>query len=277
MCHSGGMADLSDPTLDHEEAEEASERRSPSSRVVHAAIRSEGKEEAERSTSALIWSALAAGLSLGFSLVGQAVLRAHLPDAHWRPLVIPFGYALGFLIVILGRQQLFTENTLTPILPLLEREVSLRQVARLWGLVLMGNLVGALVFAVAFEKTGILADDVKSAAHAIGHEALTPGFALVFLRGVVAGWLIALIVWLLPAAESAHVWIIVAITWLIGVAHFSHVIAGSIDVFVLACNGAASWGEALGGFTCPALLGNIIGGVTLVAFLNHAQVKSGGG
>jgi formate/nitrite transporter FocA (FNT family) len=273
------MAARKRPALDSSEAGEASERQAPSSRIVHAAILQEGEEEVKRSTSALIWSAFAAGLSMGFSLVGEALLRAHLPEATWRPLIEAFGYSIGFLIVILGRQQLFTENTLTPILPWLDRDstVSLRQVGRLWGLVLFGNLAGALVFALAFEHTGILDGTVKAAAREIGREALAPGFILVLLRGVAAGWLVALIVWLLPVAETAHVWIILVITWLIAAAKFSHVIAGAIDVFVLASSHGAGWGEVFGEFIAPALLGNIIGGVTLVAFLNHAQVKSGGG
>ena len=267
------------PPLDHDEEEDAEERSSPSSKIVHAAVVREGEEEVERPASALVWSALAAGLSMGFSLVTQAVLRAHLPETAWRPLVVALGYSVGFLIVILGRQQLFTENTLTPILPFLDRrsKVTIGQVGRLWGLVLVGNLVGAVIFAFAFQHTGIVGSEVKDAAHELGREALAPGFGLVLLRGVVAGWLVALIVWLLPAAESAHVWIILVITWLIGIGNFSHVIAGSIDVFVLAGSGGASWFEAIGGFLVPALIGNIIGGVTLVAFLNHAQVKSGGG
>jgi formate/nitrite transporter FocA (FNT family) len=265
--------------LDKDEVDEAAERETPSSRVVHAAIVREGEDEVERSASALAWSAIAAGLSLGFSLAGQALLRAYMPASPWRILVTPFGYSIGFLIVILGRQQLFTENTLTPILPLLDRrsEVTLGQVARLWAIVLIGNMVGAAAFAGAFQHTQIFSGEVKAAAHAIARDALAPGFWTVCLRGVMAGWLIALIVWLLPAAETAHVWIIVIITWLIGAANFSHVIAGSIDVFVLASSGEVGWGRALMGFTAPALIGNIAGGVLMVAALNHAQVKSGGG
>ena len=279
FCEAARVSKPENIRLDHEESADAAERQSPSSRVVHAAILREGEEELKRPASALVWSAFAAGLSLGFSLIAQAVLRAHLPDAPWRILVVAFGYSIGFLIVILGRQQLFTENTLTPILPWLDRgsKVTLRQVGRLWALVLLGNMAGVLAFALGFEHTSILGGEVKEAAHEIGREALAPGFFLVGLRGVVAGWLIALLVWLLPAAETAHVWIILALTWMIGVGHFGHVIVGSIEVFVLASSGGASWGEALGQFTLPALLGNVVGGVTLVAFLNHAQVKSGGG
>ncbi len=265
--------------LDREESKDASERRSPSSRIVHEAVAREGEEEVERSASALVWSALSAGLSLGFSLVAQALLRTHLTDAAWRPLVVAFGYSIGFLIVILGRQQLFTENTLTPILPWFDREskVTFGKVMRLWVLVLVGNLIGAVLFAFAMEHTPVLPGDVKEAAHQIGRDSLAPGFWVVAVRGVAAGWLVALIVWLLPAAEDAHVWVIVVITWLIGVGNFSHVIAGSVDVFLLASSGEVSWGEALGGFTLPSLLGNIVGGVALVGFLGHAQVKSGGG
>jgi formate/nitrite transporter FocA (FNT family) len=265
------------PPPDQAEAEEADERQSPSSRVVHEAILAEGLEELDRPSSALFWSAIAAGLSMGFSLIAQVALRSQLPDAAWQPLVVKLGYSIGFLIVILGRQQLFTENTLTPILPLLDRRpgVSIGKVLRLWGVVLMGNLVGALVIALALQHTAILSAEFKTAVGEIGREALDPGFAVVLLRGIVAGWLIALIVWLLPAAETAHVWVILVITWLIGVGHFSHVVAGSIDVFALASTGEVTWMQAITSFTLPSLIGNILGGVTLVGCLNHAQARAG--
>src|SRR3954447_1483121 len=99
--------------------EEAEERTSPSAHIVYEAIRKEGRHELERKSSSLAWSGLAAGMSMGFSFLTEALLRDHLPDAVWAPLVIKLGYSIGFLIVILGRQQLFTQHTLTVILPLL--------------------------------------------------------------------------------------------------------------------------------------------------------------
>jgi formate/nitrite transporter FocA (FNT family) len=262
---------------EHEVSEEAADRQSPGSHVVHEAIVAEGVEELSRSTAALWWSALAGGLSMGFSLLGEAGLHALIPDAPWRPLVTKLGYSIGFLIVILGRQQLFTENTLTPILPLLERKVpvAVSNVARLWIIVLIGNLIGALAFSLVITHTHLLAGEMRGAIAVIGRHAIEPGFGLVVLRGIFAGWLIALLVWLLPAAESARIWVILIITWLIGIGHFSHVIAGSTEVFALASAGEIAWTKALGGFTAPALIGNIIGGVGLVACLNHAQAKSG--
>lgn len=269
---------MSDAAPQHPTPPEAAERRSPSSHTVHDAILAEGVEELARPSSALAWSALAGGLSMGFSLIAESLLQAALPDTPWRPLVSKLGYSVGFLIVILGRQQLFTENTLTPILPLLDKEesASLRDVLRLWSVVLVGNLLGAVAVAFVLIRTPLLAASVRETIASIGAVALAPGFGVVLLRGIFAGWLIALIVWLLPAAESGRIWVIVIITYVIGLGHFSHVIAGSIDVFALVAAGEAGWGEALLTFTLPSLLGNILGGVALVASINHAQVKSGG-
>ena len=108
--------------------------------IVARAVAMEGEEELGRPTSALAWSGLAAGLSMGFSLVAEGLLRSRLPDAPWRPLVAKFGYSVGFLIVVLGRQQLFTENTLTPVLPLLQAQGprhGCSNLLRLWAIVLV--------------------------------------------------------------------------------------------------------------------------------------------
>ncbi len=83
--------------------------------IVHEAIRQEGEEELDRHPFALMWSGLAAGLSMGFSFLATALIASHLPtDALWPRLLSSFGYSVGFIVVILGRQQLFTENTLPP-------------------------------------------------------------------------------------------------------------------------------------------------------------------
>ena len=135
----------SDSTLSEHEVDEAVKRSTVRVHVVHEAIRLEGEAELKRSASALAWSGFAAGLSMGFSFIGEALLRAHLPDEPWRPIITKLGYSFGFVMVVLGRQQLFTENTLTPIIPLLERrdKETLFLVLRLWGVVLVANLMGA--------------------------------------------------------------------------------------------------------------------------------------
>jgi formate/nitrite transporter FocA (FNT family) len=99
------------PGNEKEEKEqlEAEARSSPTGAVVYKAILKEGYDELSRSSSALFWSGLAAGLSMGASLMAEGLLASHLPSgAPWKPLVSKFGYRVGFLVVILGRHQLFT-------------------------------------------------------------------------------------------------------------------------------------------------------------------------
>lgn len=260
------------------EQEEADERSAPSGKVVYKAIMKEGEEELKRPSAALFWSGLAAGLSMGFSMIAEGLLHAYLPEAPWRPLVSKLGYSVGFLIVILGRQQLFTENTLTPILPLLKRRegATAGNVARLWAVVLFANLLGALAVAIVCARTEAFDPHVRESFAELGRRAMEHGFGTTLLRGVFAGWLIALMVWLLPFAETARVWVIVIIAYVVGLGHFSHIIAGAVEVFALAAAGQTTWPSALGGYVVPTLIGNVLGGVTLVATLNHAQVVAGG-
>jgi formate/nitrite transporter FocA (FNT family) len=109
----------------------------------------------------------------------------------------------------------------------------------------------------------------------IGIQAMEGGFSKIFMSGIFAGWLIALMVWLLPFAESARIWVIIILSYLVGIGHFSHVVAGAVQTFYAGTTGGASWGAVFGGYVAPTLLGNILGGVALVAALNHAQVVSG--
>ncbi len=195
--------------------EEIIERTSPPGEVVYEAIYAEGEHELERNSAELALSGLAAGLSMGFSMVSEALLRVHLPEAEWTPLISKLGYSIGFLIVILGRQQLFTKNTLTVILPLLrERESGmLVKVGRLWATVLGMNLVGALVFAWLAGHSSVFSAEVQAAFSAIGTAAMEPTFGTLVLRGILAGWLIALMVWLLPFAEAARLWVIIILAY----------------------------------------------------------------
>ncbi len=266
------------PHLPDKEVQEVERRTAPRAVIVHEAIRHEGELEFKRSNSALAWSGLAAGLSMGFSLVAEGLLLHHLPDAPWRPLLSKFGYSIGFLIVILGRQQLFTENTLTPILPLLHnpRFSIFWQVLRLWLIVLLANLSGAYLFAWGLVHGKVFSAEIQQNFHRLGTAALQGDFVAVLVSAIYAGWLIALTVWLLPFAETARVTVIILITYLVGLGDFRHIIAGSVEVFYLVTIDAVSLADYCTKFFVPTLLGNVIGGITLVAVVNHAQVVAGG-
>jgi formate/nitrite transporter FocA (FNT family) len=264
--------------LDRRERRVARARSAPGPHVVHEAIRREGDEELARPAAALGWSGLAAGLSMGFSLVAEGVLSAGLPDAPWAPLVAKLGYSLGFVFVVLGRQQLFTETTLVAVLPVLAAPSrgGLARAARVWAVVLAANLAGAGLFAWALTTPGLFSAEHQAAFVEIGERAAAPAALARFVRGVFGGWLIALMVWLLPAAVSARFFVIVAVTWLVGAAELSHSIAGSVEVLHLVARGELGLGGYLA-WLGPVLLGNSVGGVTLVAALNHAQVVAGNG
>lgn len=260
--------------LSNREIEEADDRSSTSAKVVHEAIRMEGMEELNRPSLSIMWSGLAAGLTMGCSMVADGLLRARLPDASWTDLVSAFGYSSGFVFVTMARQQLFTETTLTVMLPVLHRTHSLGDVIRYWSIVFLANVFGTFLFAAACTIHGLFPSEVVHQFAQLGVNAAEPGFLGVLVKGVFAGWLIALMVWLMPAAAGSRFFVIVAITWLIGAAKFSHVVAGSAETALAALVGNIGWSDYLLHFLAPALIGNSIGGVVFVALLNHAQVRA---
>ena len=253
--------------------EEIIDRTAPPGEVIYEAVYAEGEHELGRNSLELAFSGLAAGLSMGFSMVTEGLLQAHLPNTTWQPLVTKLGYSIGFLVVILGRQQLFTKNTLTVILPLLRKkkiEVAIN-VARLWLIVLIGNLIGAFVFAWLAGNSNIFSPEIRDTFAKIGQVSMRPDFWTIVMRGAVSGWLIALMVWLLPFAESARLWVIIILAYVVGIAELPHVVAGSVESFYLVSTGALGFWNSIGSYVLPAFIGNVIGGVALVAVGAHAE------
>ncbi len=242
---------------------------------IHDIIRADGERELERSISALGWSGLSAGLSMGFSFLMMAVIRGALPETPWRILVSGFGYTTGFLIVVLGRQQLFTESTLTAVLPVLTQPTlaSLIKMLRLWAVVLVANIVGTFLFALVLAVPDLFQEDMTRALSDIAHEALRDPFWHMALKSMLAGWLIALMVWLIPSAGQSRLLLILIITYLVAIAHMSHLIAGSSEIAYLVITGQIGIGDYFGQFFVPTFLGNVVGGTSLVALLNHAPVR----
>lgn len=268
-----------DEPQSHEESAEGDAKRISEARRLRAAIlyeviRVEGEGELARSASALWWSGLAAGLSIGLSVLSQALLAAHLPDASWKPIIERMGYAVGFIVVILARQQLFTENTLTAVLPVITawKLHWLWVMLRLWAIVLAANLVGAFIFAAAIAFTAILPAEVASQVTLISEHMMANTPTEMFAKGIAAGWLIAALVWMLPSAENAEFFLIGLITYLIALGGFTHVIAGSVEAFYLWVNQTASTFDVFFGFLLPTLAGNVVGGTVLFGLLSYAQV-----
>lgn len=264
------------PHLDEKQQKQAADRAPPGPLVIHEIVREQGEIELDRSFGGLAWSGLAAGLSIGFSMVAQAYLQSGLPDAPWRRLVAGFGYSLGFLIVVLGRQELFTETTLTALIPTLTRRdlATLMRTLRVWAVVLVANLIGTVVFGAISAQPGVFQPEAQAAMAELSHHLMSEPFWQVLVRAGSAGWLIGLMVWLLPAAGSARPLIIILLTYAIALCQFPHVIAGSVEAAFGVFAGQASVGDYLFRFLVPTLIGNVFGGTALAALLNHAPIAN---
>ena len=264
------------PHLDHKEQRQAAAAAPMGALVIHEIVRELGEEELERSFGGLAWSGLAAGLSIGFSFLVQATIQGMLPDTAWRPLVASFGYSLGFLIVILGRQQLFTETTLTALIPALTRH-NLRTILmtlRVWIIVLTTNLAATWVFAAISAFPGVFQEPTVQAMAELSAHTMKGEFWHTALTGGSAGWLIGLMVWLLPGAGPGRPLIIILLTYVVALCQFPHIIAGSVEAAYGVLTGAATPGDYAFRFLLPTLIGNVVGGTILAALLNHAPLAA---
>ena len=262
------------PHLDREEQELAARHTAPRALVIHEIIRDEGEMELERTNMALALSGLAAGLSMGFSFLTEALLQAGLPKTVWQHTLASAGYSVGFLIVVLARQQLFTESTLTAILPVVTRRnfKTLLAAGRLWAIVLITNLVGTWIFAALVHVPLVFPVDVSAAMQNLAQQAIPPIFWATLLRAFFAGWMIALMVWILPAAQGSKLATIFVVTYVVAVAHLSHIVAGSAEAAYSVLSGTASIAQYFTLFLVPTLIGNTIGGVLMVTVLNHGSI-----
>lgn len=242
---------------------------------VYQIVRGEGEAELERPTGSLWWSGVAGGFAISTSVLGEGLLEHNVPASPWRTLVVDFGYSVGFLIAILGRMQLFTENTIRPILPLLLRFTwrNLGNTGRVWGVVYLANLVGTLVVAVATVRLRLLDPGQLDALLEVSRHALDRSAWQALTHGVPAGFLIAALVWLLPSSRGNEFWVILVIVYVIALGDFTHCVAGASEAFFLVANGERGFVGVLGGHLLPALVGNVLGGTLLFSLLAYGQVR----
>ena len=266
------------PGLSAEEEREIDKNQPPRAAVLHETIRAQGDQELERSVAALFWSALAAGLTMGLSLMGMGLFNARLPDGEASKVIASLGYCAGFLAVILARQQLFTENTLTAVLPVMTKPTikNFGRLLRLWSVVLVGNLMGTLLVAYVMLHLPIFDTKTDHAFLEIGRKVMENEVGTMFAKGIISGWMIATMVWMIASMEAAKVAIIVMITYLMALGDFTHIVVGSAEVSYLVFAGELPWRDFWLVFAGPTLAGNIIGGSFIFALISHAQIRSEG-
>ena len=244
--------------------------------TIYEIISTEGEEELSRSLPSLGWSGLVAGLCISFSLFCEGYFRHHLPTNGNYFLVENIGYSFGFLIVIIGRFQLFTENTITVVLPLLEKR-TMRNIVRtlkLWAVVLSTNFVGTFLAAFLVFKFNFVSPELMTIFLDISTHAVHQDFWHIFQMAIPAGFLIACLVWMLPSAHGGgEFFVILFMTYIIAIGDFAHIVAGSCEAFLLLLSSQASIMEVLS-FLTAACAGNIMGGTFLFALLAYNQVKN---
>ena len=240
-----------------------------------------GLVELERPASGLLLSAVSAGLDIAFGPLFMAVLLTLVDGAWGAPLTeiaVANMYAIGFLFVVLGRSELFTEHTTLAVLPVLDGRASVGSLARLWGLVYVGNLVGGTIFAVTMVWLAPAYGIVNPAVFAeIATKLIDHGPGLLFAGGVLAGWLMGLLSWLVTASRETvgriiFVWLIAAA---IGLAHLPHSIAGNVEVLAGMLVTPDIGLQDYLRFLLLATVGNVVGGVTFVALLKYGHVVRG--
>lgn len=260
---------------DEDEEKSVNEATSLSPKLIYEVIRREGEEELARSKRSLIWSGIAAGIMISLSVLGEAIFRTYLPDTSYRFLIENLGYSLGFLAVIMGRMQLFTENTITTVLPIMRARswYAVLTMFRLWGIVLSGNVVGAFAAAALFLYTPAISPEVMPAILELSNHATTMGAYQGFFRAIPAGVIVALIVWMMPQADETSFFLILVFTWLIAAGDFAHIVAGSVEMAVMIFDGQLGFNGAVFGFFIPVLLGNIVGGTIIFTLVAWGQVR----
>jgi formate/nitrite transporter FocA (FNT family) len=247
----------------------------PTAHEIYVQVARNGRHELERSARALAVSGLAGGMMMGLTPLAMSIVHAQLGDGRAASFIAYLLYPIGFIAVIIGRAQLFTENTLYPVALVLAERKHVWKTLRLWAIVLASNLVGAFLFALLAVRTQALKPEYVVAMSKLGVEAVNVSVGHAFWSAVIGGWMIALVAWLVSGSHSVtgSVMLIWLLAFVVGIGHFAHSIATSGEILGAVLYHQTSAGAYLG-WLLPAVLGNICGGVFMVTLLEYGQVKA---
>lgn len=244
----------------------------PTAQDIYQQVARNARDELKRSTLSLAISGFTGGTFMGLSALGVGIILAKLADVHGVYVLSRMLYPVGFIVVILGRSQLFTENTLYPVALVLTEPRQLGNTLRLWATVLPSNILGALAFAALASLTPAMPPDVVHAMAGLGLDAAHMPVGTIFWSGVVGGWIIATAAWLVSGSHSitGSVMVIWLLTFLVGLGNFAHCIATSSEVLIAVLTGQIGF-SAYPHWLLPAVSGNILGGVLMVTLLEYGQ------
>ncbi|SEA17655.1 formate/nitrite transporter family protein [Microbulbifer marinus] len=237
--------------------------------------------EYERGNSSLLLSSIAAGLEIGFSFFLMAALYTHfhaLVGEQLLHFIISLSYPIGFVLVIIGRTDLFTEHTTLAILPVLDKKQRWYDLGRIWSVIYLGNICGALAFSVIFVHFVQISQHIDSSAFAYyGAKMTADSSSALFIGAIFAGWLMGLLGWVVTSSSDTigRIVVIIAITFVIGLGGLAHCVAGAVAIFSawLGTHDGISVGDVLR-FQAIATIGNTIGGSVFVGLLKYGYIAS---
>jgi formate/nitrite transporter FocA (FNT family) len=265
---------VSDAAPGHTVSHMADDAARPHAIDIYERICEDSREEIDRTADSLAFSGLFAGFAIGLAPLALALVTVALGASQAATLVAALLYPVGYVAVIMGRAQFFTENTMYPVMLVLRQPGFLRATGRIWAIVLATNLLGALIFALLATSTGALDPAVRDELVSNGGKYLEGGVGDVFFGAVVTGFLLALVAWLVEASDGAgaRIAVIWALTSLVALGSFDHCIASTVTVIAAFIDGSVGLGDSLAWFA-PTLLGNILGGVLIVTSINYGQIR----
>lgn len=261
--------------MQEQEIIEEGESESLSSPEIYIEVAREGIEEMQRPSISLFWSAIAAGFLISFSLIAKAALHVETYDLPAGYAIESMGYTIGFILVIYCRLQLFTENTITPVLPTIAAPSArnLGNLGRVWGISLSANFIGTAIMAALFAFTPVVTPETLEAMIYISEKVAAMGFMESLVKGLPSGLLIAALVWMRPSSGESFLGLVFLITYVIAIGDFTHVVVGSCEIFLLAWSGQGALAEMALTNILPTLLGNVIGGTVLFALIAWVQIR----
>jgi formate/nitrite transporter FocA (FNT family) len=247
----------------------------PSATDIYESVKHDASEELRRAPTALAFSGLFAGATLGFSGLAAAAAAVAAGRSSGSELIGTLFYPVGFIAAIVGRAQLFTENTLYPVTLVLDERRHLVKTLRLWVIVLATNVLGTLLFAVLLVDSDAVGHPAINELVHLGHERAIGPWSSWLWSAVLAGWLLALVAWLIEASSAVigQVVLIYVLTFVIGIAGLDHCVSTTAEVLAAVIHGNVAVGHFLG-WLGTVVLGNVVGGVLIVALLNYGQVRS---
>jgi len=239
-----------------------------------------GQKRLDRPVAGDAMTGLIGGMAICFGAIAMVLAAAAvgggLDHSSTGLLAGSLAYPIGFVILLVGKSELFTENFLLPVTSVLERRGTVRQLGALWTVSLATNLIGVLIFAALVSRGDVLAAEPAAEMIAVAEKIVAYDLTTTFIKGLFAGWLMTILTWLLLAGEGLGARLV--IIWLIGfllvIGQFSHVIISAAEIFTAMFLGAdISVGTWLRVVFVPTLVGNVLGGVVFVTILQYIQAS----